>query len=250
MSVCSHCVSGVRHEGSPEGQFTQIGGIESYVATPTVKYPKDKVVLYLSDGFGLKLQNNLLLADDYARNGFKVVVPDLFDGDALPEDALSTPGKVDIPAWLSKHSGEREVEICRKVLSALKAEGVTKVAAIGFCHGGRPAFDLAFGNEVQVVAVSHPSLLQVPADLEKYAAQSKAPLLVNSCEVDPVFPKEAQEKADEILGGGKFAPGYERTYWEGCQHGFAVRGDISNPKVKAGKEGAFKATVEFLIKNL
>ena len=41
-----------------------------------------------------------------------------------------------------------------------------------------------------------------------------------------MFPIEAQALADEILGGGKFAPGYERTYWDGCVHGYAVRGDM------------------------
>ena len=41
-----------------------------------------------------------------------------------------------------------------------------------------------------------------------------------------MFPIEAQSKADEMFGGGKFAPGYERTYWDGCTHGFAVRGDM------------------------
>ena len=50
------------------------------------------------------------------------------------------------------------------------------------------------------------------------------PLLINSCEVDNSFPPELQAKTDEILKG--FAPGYERTYWDGCVHGFAVRGDI------------------------
>ena len=41
-----------------------------------------------------------------------------------------------------------------------------------------------------------------------------------------MFPISAQEQTDTILGGGKFAPGYERTYWPGCVHGFAVRGDL------------------------
>ena len=105
--------------------------------------------------------------------------------------------------------------------------------------------------------------------LQKYLEVSKAPLLINSCETDSMFPIPAQEQTDAILGGGKFAPGYERTYWPGCVHGFAVRGDLvslisphprvltcsfasfqSNPQVKAGKEGAFKANVEFLIKYL
>lgn len=62
--------------------------------------------------------------------------------------------------------------------------------------------------------------------MQAYRDKAKAPLLINSCEVDPAFPLEAQAKADEILGDGKFAPGYERTYWEGCTHGFAVRGDL------------------------
>ena len=55
---------------------------------------------------------------------------------------------------------------------------------------------------------------------------------------------------DELLGDGKYKPGYSRTYWEGCTHGFAVRGDMSDPKVKAGKEGAFKATAEFFLNKL
>lgn len=98
---------------------------------------------------------------------------------------------------------------------------------------------------------------------------STAPLLINSCEIDQAFPPESQKIADEVLGDGKFAPGYVRTYWEGCTHGFAVRGDLvclfrcapfidfvadassqSDPKVKAGLEGSFKATVEFFRKHL
>ena len=95
------------------------------------------------------------------------------------------------------------------------------------------------------------------------------PLQLNTCETDMMFPIESQAKADEIFGDGEFAPGYERTYWPGCFHGFAVRGDLvstvslsprdevntthlnfreqSDPKIKAGKEGAFKAAVEFLL---
>lgn len=63
-------------------------------------------------------------------------------------------------------------------------------------------------------------------DLQKYLEVSKAPLLINSCTTDPQFPPEKIEAADRILGGGKFAPGYERVHWEGCTHGFAVRGDV------------------------
>jgi hypothetical protein len=33
---------------------------------------------------------------------------------------------------------------------------------------------------------------------------------MNSCETDHTFGKEAQAKADEIFGDGKFTPGYQR----------------------------------------
>lgn len=73
----------------------------------------------------------------------------------------------------------------------------------------------------------------------------KAPLLINSCTIDQMFPKESQSKTDDILGNGKFEPGYKREYFDGCTHGFAVCGDLSDPNVKAGKEGAFKAAVQW-----
>jgi dienelactone hydrolase len=89
-----------------------INGIKTYVATPKGDYPKDKAIIYLPDVFGLELPNNVvccppssrpnssflltspihwkLLVDDFARNGFKVYAPDLFEGDPVPPDALST----------------------------------------------------------------------------------------------------------------------------------------------------------------
>jgi hypothetical protein len=49
--------AGVTHEGTPTGKIETIGGIECYVATPTVDYPKDKVLLYITDVFGYAFVN-------------------------------------------------------------------------------------------------------------------------------------------------------------------------------------------------
>jgi hypothetical protein len=49
--------AGVRHTGTAEGTWEQVGGVETYVATPTVDYPKDKIILFLTDVFGQKLIN-------------------------------------------------------------------------------------------------------------------------------------------------------------------------------------------------
>ncbi|KAJ7572089.1 dienelactone hydrolase endo-1,3,1,4-beta-D-glucanase [Mycena floridula] len=248
MSFCKDCVKGVTHEGTPEGKFEEINGVKVYVATPTADYPKDKVLLFLPDVFGISLINAKLLADDFARNGFKTVLPDYLNGDDLPPDAMSPGSTFDISKWFPNHTQEKTRPTLDKVIDGLKATGVTAFGATGYCFGGRYVFDLAFENVIKAGVVAHPSLLQVPADLEKYVASSKVPLLINSCTVDSQFPIEAQAKADTIFEG--FAPGYKREYWDGCTHGFAVRGDLSDPKVKAGKEGAFKSTVEWLIKHL
>ncbi|KAH9931800.1 alpha/beta-hydrolase [Fomitopsis serialis] len=250
--LCIDCISGVRHEGVPEGKIEQIGGVESYVATPTGEYAKEKVVLFLPDVFGLALINNRLLVDDIARNGFWCVMPDYFEGDSIPEDAMNPENrdKFDRVGWFSRHGDNAWKPIVDKVVAALKEQGVTRFGTTGYCYGAPAAFYLAWSNTSHVTVVSHPSRLQVPGDLEKYRAESKAPLLINGCEVDSQFPPESQKIADEVFGDGKFVPGYERTYWDGCTHGFAVRGDMSNPKVKAGKEGSFEATIKFYKKHL
>ncbi|CCM02588.1 uncharacterized protein FIBRA_04691 [Fibroporia radiculosa] len=258
MSLCEHCTKGVRHEGTPEGHIEDIGGVECYVATPADDHAKDKVVLYFTDILGHRFLNHHLMADDFAQNGFWVVIPDILNNDGVTPDVLDG-GKLDIPAWLARHGQETVKPILENVMAALRDSGVERFAAIGFCFGARPAIDLAFSNNISVCIVSHPSLWKMPDDMEaseigsymhaNYRAMSKAPLLLNTAEIDTAFPKEQQAQADEVLGGGNFEPGYERTYWEGCAHGFAVRGSLDNPRIRVGKEGAFKASVLFLKKH-
>lgn len=255
MSLCEDCVKGVRHEGTPEVKFEKIAGIDCYVATPKGDYAKDKIVLYLADVFGPQMVNAQLLADAFANNGFKVVAPDYFGGDCCSVDLISRDSpsfnmREYIAQWLTKHGADNVRPLLDPVIAALKADGVTRFGTTGYCFGGRYVFDLAFEDVTHVSVTAHPSLLKVPDDLEKYFATAKAPLLINTCTIDGQFPIESQAKADEILGGGKFAPGYAREYFEGCTHGFAVRGDINDPKVKAGKEGAFEKSVTFFKKHL
>ncbi|KAH7926429.1 hypothetical protein BV22DRAFT_1104339 [Leucogyrophana mollusca] len=246
MSFCQDCVRGVRHGGTPEGKIETIGGITCYVGTPAGDYPKDKVILYIADAFGIDLFNTeyastLLLVDDFARNGFKVVAPDHLHGDPIPADIIPLDAvdprvspsaaidsgtsthlllyrNIDIGAWAVNHGPNQTRPILDAVVAALKEEGVTLFGATRYCFG--------------VSVVAHPSILKAPDDIE-----------VNQ----KVHTHSIQ---NELLGDGKFAPGYARAHWEGCTHGFAVRGDLSNPLVKAGKEDAFSKSIEFFKKHL
>ena len=48
--------------------------------------------------------------------------------------------------------------------------------------------------------------------------------MINSCEVDEQFGSEKQEKAKELFKD--FKAGFSMPYFDGCTHGFAVRGDM------------------------
>ncbi|KAH9483294.1 Hydrolase tropI [Psilocybe cubensis] len=252
MTFCDNCFKGVTHEGTPTGKWEKIGGVDVYVATPSKEYDKTKAILFLSDVFGPQFINNQLLADDFAANGFRTFIPDYFNGDPIPADAVVDGAlKFDIASWRLNHGPDKTRPPLDKVISALKEQhGVTTFGATGFCFGGRYVFDLAFENIIKVAVVSHPSMLQIPADLEKYATVATAPLLINSCETDAAFPQEACAQADALLAEAKFAPGYKREHFPGCAHGFAVRGDMTDERVRAGKEGAFRASVVWFAERL
>jgi len=152
-----------------------INGIKTYVGTPKADYPKDKAIIYLPDIFGLELPNNRvhcppsrpnllfvlissihwqLLVDDFARNGFKVYAPDLFEDDPVPPDALSTvcpplshcpplalmitqiQGNFDLSTWIGKHGAKHTGERARKVIEGLKGQGITVYGGTGYCYGG------------------------------------------------------------------------------------------------------------------
>jgi hypothetical protein len=55
-SPFSFSVHGLYHRAP--GKWETIAGIQCYIGTPTVDYPKDKAVLFLPDAMGIQLINN------------------------------------------------------------------------------------------------------------------------------------------------------------------------------------------------
>ncbi|THH08253.1 hypothetical protein EW145_g2824 [Phellinidium pouzarii] len=237
----AHCdYEGVTHEGESTGKIETINGVRTYVAIPPADcdYPKEKALLFLPDVYGLELLNARLLT----------YIPDYLNNDPVPNDHLN--GTFKIADWFPNHGADKTRPPLDEVIKGLNERGITTFGATGYCFGARYAFDLAFDKVIKVIAVSHPSLLQVPEDLINIK-NTKVPVLINSCEFDSQYPPNWQTKGDEVLGGGNTeAEKYKRNYFAGCTHGFAVRGDLSNSVVREGKEGAFKASVEWFAKHL
>ncbi|PSS27280.1 hypothetical protein M430DRAFT_38071 [Amorphotheca resinae ATCC 22711] len=152
----------------PSGELTQLGGIDCYVSKPK-DYPHSpsKLLLFLSSATGLHSVNNQIQADKYAKEGFLVVLPDMFSNDPLPgsvtykeEKDLSIIEQIKMRAadftksflidmWLARQTPEKVLPIIHKVIEAVKDDFADAVAngggiySVGYCFGGRMTLLLA-----------------------------------------------------------------------------------------------------------
>ncbi|RFU27945.1 hypothetical protein B7463_g8395, partial [Scytalidium lignicola] len=153
----------------PSGEMTQIGGVDAYVSKPA-DYPHSpsKLLLFLTPATGLHSENNQIQADKFAREGFVVILPDMFADDPLPGSvtyeeekepgSLIERGKQAIAAasksflidmWLARQTPEKVLPIMHKVIDAVKDEFADAIAngggiyAVGYCFGGRIVLLLA-----------------------------------------------------------------------------------------------------------
>ena len=78
------------HEGTPLGSFETINNIRTYVSNQNKPQsgPQNTVIL-ITDIFGVDLVNAKLVADEWAGNGWKVLLPDFFENGAVPVEQLN-----------------------------------------------------------------------------------------------------------------------------------------------------------------
>ncbi|BGP20500.1 hypothetical protein JCM10213_007657 [Rhodosporidiobolus nylandii] len=244
MSLGSCCVSGYIHDGTPAGKFEELNGVKTYVALPSGDYDKTKALLFLTDIFGTELPNGQLLADSFAKNGIPVYMPDILRGEPIAKEDLNS-GKVDLMAWLGKHTQDYTRPVIDQTVEALKAQGVKEFAAIGYCFGGRYVVDLVFSETIKVGIVAHPSLLEVPKDIEELNKKPAYFLWLNALQ-DYMHTAEKQQQTREIL---KENPRHKHLDFEGG-HGFAIRGDPNDEVERKEADRAFDESTKFIKEHL
>ncbi|GAA5982980.1 hypothetical protein JCM11641_006905 [Rhodosporidiobolus odoratus] len=246
MGLGACCVSGYKHEGTPSGKFETLEGYKTYVALPEGEYNKEKALLFLTDIFGTELPNGQLLVDSFACSAANIPVymPDLPLGDPISKDDLNN-GKVDLGEWFGRHSKEITRPVIDGVVKALRAQGVKEFAAIGYCWGARYVVDLVFDDIAKVGIVAHPSLLEIPKDVEELNKKPAHFLWLNALQ-DYMHTQEKQQQTREIL---KENPRHKHLDFEGG-HGFALRGNLEDPKQAAEADRAFKESVAFIKEHL
>ena len=218
-----------------------------------------------------------MCADQYAANGYYTLIPDLFNGDAVP---LNRKEGFDLMAWLTKGTGghnphpyEAVDVIVEKSIAYLKGAGFTKIGAVGYCFVSFPSplpppsslpspyfqmqntdrfytqgakYVVRFmpaGKGIQAGFVAHPSFVE-----ESELAAITGPLSIAAAETDQIFTREKRHQSEEILI--KTKQPYQINLFGGVAHGFSVRCDLSVKVQKFAKEKAFLQAVGWFDEHL
>ncbi|KAH9905676.1 Alpha/Beta hydrolase protein [Xylariomycetidae sp. FL2044] len=229
-------VSGqIAHTGDPVGTEEVYNNTTLYI-TGT---PSDTAVVYLTDVFGIQLNENKLLADSFGRAGYLTVAPDLFNGTPAPGDINGSPD-FNTTEFLAQHGPEVTDPIIATAIDYLRnVAGATKVVATGYCFGGRYTFrTLAEGAGADAGFAAHPSLLE-----DGEISAITGPASIAAADGDDLMPLERRSAIEALL----LATGqpYTLALYGGTEHGFGVRANISDPKQKFGKEEAFLQAVRW-----
>ncbi|KAL2005266.1 hypothetical protein VTN00DRAFT_2476 [Thermoascus crustaceus] len=234
------CVVGVKHEGEAKGEFKQIGDVDTYFSYPAHRSTKH-AILILTDVIGHRFINSQLIADQFAANGYFVVMPDLFHGDPVK---LNRPADFDLMAWLTGPPGHLPARVDPVVDSVLKEMRTNlnceKIGAVGYCFGAKYVvrFLRPMGNKIDVGYVAHPSFVEADE-----LSSISGPLSITAAETDSIFPAAKRYESEEILR--KTTQPYQINLFSGVEHGFAVRADITKPVIRFAKEQAFLQAVHW-----
>ncbi|KIW72947.1 hypothetical protein PV04_01105 [Phialophora macrospora] len=246
----SCCYIGVKHDGTSTGEILDLGDFEAYV-----KYPQDGStkhgILMLTDVIGHRGINSQLIADQFAANGYFVLMPDLFYGDAI---ALNRIADLDIVKWFGGGYSHRGIghgpstvdPVVERSLSEMRTKyKCQKIGAAGYCFGAKYVVRHLHSGQGDIDAgfVAHPTQI----DKDELQAITGA-LAIAAAEEDAQFPPEKRHESEDILKS--IGVPYQMTLYGGVSHGFAVRGD---PKVRAqlyAKENAFLQAVQWFGEHL
>lgn len=218
------CFKSFKHEGTPIGIHKDIAGLDTYQVGENYGY--ERLIVIMTDVFGNKLSNTLLIADELSKlNECQVLIPDILKGDAIVE---YDPSKM--LEWKDNHTPAENKTIVDGFLKRLHEQTSPKtVFGIGYCFGAKCTVqNLAKDGYLTAGAIAHPSLVSV----EEVEAITK-PILISAALDDIVFPEDLRNKTVSILAANEVR--FQLDLFQGVSHGFAIKGDINEPVVKYAK---------------
>jgi len=145
----------------------------------------------------------------------------------------------DIMAFLGRNGKEVRYPEMEKVVKEMKSKH-SKNGAIGYCYGGWAVFQLgAKGkNLLDAISTAHPSMAT-----KEEIANLGVPTQILAPETDQMYTPELKAYSNETIP--TLGIDYDYQYFPGSTHGFAVRGDQSDPAQKKALERAKNVSVSF-----
>ncbi|WP_336083594.1 dienelactone hydrolase family protein [Thalassospira sp. CH_XMU1448-2] len=217
---------------------TPDGSFEAYVAMPaTLPAP---VVVVIQEIFGV---NAVMrgIADDYAKQGYIAVCPDLFwriEPGIDITDKSEAEWKQAFGYYQAFNVDKGVEDIAATMKAARGIEGANgKVGVVGFCLGGLLTFLSATRTDGDAFAAYY------GGGMNNYMAEAdniKKPLIVHLAGNDEYIPAEAQEVIKEALGDH---PLTELHIYPGRDHAFARKGgahyDVADAETANGRTAEF-----------
>lgn len=116
---------------------------------------------------------------------------------------------------------------------------------MGYCIGAKYVIRHLRPSEAKfdVGFIAHPSFVS-KEELEGIAG----PIALTVSDADTIFPLQKRRETEDVLLALKIP--YQMNLYSGVEHGFALKGDLSIPTVKYGKESAFILALQWFSEHL
>ncbi|PVI06423.1 alpha/beta-hydrolase [Periconia macrospinosa] len=243
----SGCNSITQIEGCESvGQIKNINGVDIYQSLPpdTNNRTQYKTILFVTDFYGIASINNRLLADKIALTNYRVVMPDLFNGDPVPMSMREGTPALNLTDWWARHPVSEIDAIVASTIVYIKESEIggdaQKLGAVGYCLGGKhvPRF-MATGKGIDVGFIAH------PANLTTDEVQAiSGPISIAAGELDDLWTKPLRRGAIDILEAENST--YQQNLYSGALHGFGVRPNINVARERYAKEAAYVQAIELM----
>jgi len=209
---------------APKGQIIKIDGMDVYTIGAKDAH-MTVIIVYDTDGDN---DNTRQLADNLADHDYRIVIPDIFRGNA---DAHKT------------ITDDEVMKDFKSVQKALMADGAEHTGLIGLGWGGHMAAHLLEDHTFEAAALLYPDHFEVD-DAEKI----KSPLLLLNDKDDS---KDHYDSIVAVLNKKNFGHHVKHHRWDDVHHGFfGAKADFADTHVCQRAKDSIQEVHDFFAENL
>jgi len=236
--LCEHCVTGSKKDYAGKGKDIEIDKLPAYSNGPD---DAKTAVIVVTDVFGYKFPNVRLVGDKIANAGHLALIPDYLHGNVWEGDfSMENRQK-----FMKNNPDDRVQGDIKKTIAWLHdTKKIQSIGIIGFCWGGRQAFDASVNKDIKAVVSLHGGGVTV-----ERANELAAPNILFACGSEDQNPTVSLcEEIQKVLKeAGKNC---EVKVWKGMNHGWTMRGDEKDENVRNAANDSHEETIKFLSKHL